>query len=420
MRFDSILVQGAHNPTDNRSCITVPLYQTTAYSFESVQYSADLFDLKCSGDIYTRISNPTTQVLEERIAMLEDGVGALCTASGMAASTIAVLNLTKSGDEIVASSSLYGGTHNLLGYTLERLGIKTTFVNSDDITNFEKAINEKTKCVYIEMIGNPKLDVADVEGIAKIAHSHNIPLIIDNTIATPYLCKPVSFGADIIIHSLTKYLSGHGNVLGGVIVDSGNFDWKQSGKFSQFTEPDESYHGLIYAKEFGKAAYIMRARANLLRDLGSTLAPQSALMVLTGMETLHLRMERHSQSALEVAKFLNSHQVIEWVNYPLLQTSQYYNLAQKYLRKGASSILTFGVKGGAEAGVKLLEKVKLAIHATNIGDARTIITYPCLTTHRQLDDAQLKACGISKNFIRLSVGLEDIDDIKEDLNQALK
>ncbi len=419
MKFDTILVQGAHKAKDNRHCIPVPIYQTTAFDFDNVQYAADLFDLKTAGDIYTRISNPTTQVLEERLAALEGGVGALCVSSGQSASLIAVLNIAKSGDEVVASSTLYGGTFNLLGVTLEKLGIKTIFVESEDPDAYEKAITDRTKCIFTEMVGNPKLNITDIEPLAGVAHRHGIPLIVDNTVPSPYLCKPFDFGADIVVHSLTKYVSGHGNSMGGAIVDSGKFNWVKSGKFPDLVNPDPSYHGLSYTETFKEAAFIVKARGQLLRDLGSCMSPFNAYLTLLGLETLHLRMQRVSDTALKVAKYLQSHQKIAWVNYPGLEGGEYYELSKKYLPKGASSIIAFGVKGGREAGIRFIEKVKLLIHATNIGDSRSIITYPCLTTHRQLNDEQLRACGISDDFMRLSVGLEDYEDIIEDVNQAL-
>lgn len=419
MKFDTILVQGAHKAKDNRHCIPVPIYQTTAFDFDNVQYAADLFDLKTAGDIYTRISNPTTQVLEERLAALEGGVGALCVSSGQSASLIAVLNIAKSGDEVVASSTLYGGTFNLLGVTLEKLGIKTIFVESEGPDAYEKAITDRTKCIFTEMVGNPKLNITDIEPLAEVAHRHGIPLIVDNTVPSPYLCKPFDFGADIVVHSLTKYVSGHGNSMGGAIVDSGKFNWVKSGKFPDLVNPDPSYHGLSYTETFKEAAFIVKARGQLLRDLGSCMSPFNAYLTLLGLETLHLRMQRVSDTALKVAKYLQSHPKIAWVNYPGLEGGEYYELSKKYLPKGASSIIAFGVKGGREAGIRFIEKVKLLIHATNIGDSRSIITYPCLTTHRQLNDEQLRACGISDDFMRLSVGLEDYEDIIEDVNQAL-
>lgn len=420
MKFDTICVQGAHKPAKNRNTPPVPIYQTTAFSFDSVQYAADLFDLKASGDIYTRLSNPTTNTLEERLAMLEGGVGALAVSSGQSASLIAVLNIAKSGDEIVASTNMYGGTVNLMNVTLRKMGIETKFVSSDKAEDFEAQITDKTRCIFVEMLNNPSLKIADIENIAKVAHAHNIPLIVDNTITTPYLCRPIEFGADIVVHSLTKYICGHGTSMGGLIVDSGNFDWTKSGKFPELTEPDESYHGTKYVEAFGKMAYIVKARAQMIRDLGTCISPMNSFLIIQGLETLSLRMERLSQTALKVAKFLENHPAVAWVNYPMLENSDYHKLALKYMPKGCSSIVSFGIKNGKSAGVKFIEHLTLPIHATNIGDSRTIITYPALTTHRQLTDEQMKECGIGTDFMRLSVGLEDVDDILQDLDNALK
>jgi len=420
MKFDTICVQGAHKPDENRNTPPVPIYQTTAFSFESVQYAADLFDLKASGDIYTRLSNPTTNTLEERLAMLEGGVGALAVSSGQSASLIAVLNIAKSGDEVVASTNMYGGTVNLLNVTLRKMGIETKFVVSDKAEDFEAQITDKTRCIFVEMLNNPSLKIADVENIARVAHAHNIPLIVDNTITTPYLCRPIEFGADIVVHSLTKYICGHGTSMGGVIIDSGNFDWAKSGKFPELTEPDESYHGTKYVESFGKMAYIVKARAQMIRDLGTCISPMNSFLIMQGLETLSLRMERLSQTALKVAKFLEQHPAVAWVNYPMLESSDYHELALKYMPKGCSSIVSFGIKNGKSAGVKFIEHLTLPIHATNIGDSRTIITYPALTTHRQLTAEQMEECGIGTDFMRLSVGLEDVDDILQDLDNALK
>ena len=420
MKFDTICVQGAHKPAENRNTPPVPIYQTTAFSFDSVQYAADLFDLKASGDIYTRLSNPTTNTLEERLAMLEGGVGALAVSSGQSASLIAVLNIAKSGDEIVASTNMYGGTVNLMNVTLRKMGIETKFVSSDKAEDFEAQITDKTRCIFVEMLNNPSLKIADIENIAKVAHAHNIPLIVDNTITTPYLCRPIEFGADIVVHSLTKYICGHGTSMGGVIVDSGNFDWTKSGKFPELTKPDESYHGTKYVEAFGKMAYIVKARAQMIRDLGTCISPMNSFLIIQGLETLSLRMERLSQTALKVAKFLENHPAVAWVNYPMLENSDYHKLALKYMPKGCSSIVSFGIKNGKSAGVKFIEHLTLPIHATNIGDSRTIITYPALTTHRQLTNEQMKECGIGTDFMRLSVGLEDVDDILQDLDNALK
>lgn len=419
MKFDTIAVQGFHKAKDNRHCIPVPIYQTTAFDFDNVQYAADLFDLKTAGDIYTRISNPTTQVLEERIAALEGGVGALCLSSGQSASMIAVLNIAKAGDDIVASSTLYGGTFNLLNSTLRKMGINTIFVEGETYEDYVKAITPKTKCLFTEMVGNPKLNVLDIEAAAKAAHENKIPLIVDNTVPSPFLCRPFEWGADIIVHSLTKYISGHGNSMGGAIVDSGKFDWAESGKFPELVDPDPSYHGLSYTETFGESAFIVKARGQLLRDLGCCLSPFNSYLTILGLETLHLRMDRLSDTALKVAKWLKNNPKIAWVNYPGLDDNEYYPMVKKYMPNGASSIISFGIKGGREAGIHFIENVKLLIHATNIGDSRSVITYPCLTTHRQLNDEQLIACGISDDFMRLSVGLENVDDIIEDIEQAL-
>lgn len=420
MKFDTICVQGAHNPAGNRNTPPVPIYQTTAFSFDNVQYAADLFDLKANGDIYTRLSNPTTNTLEERLAMLEGGVGALAVSSGQSASLIAILNIAKSGDEVVASTNMYGGTVNLLNVTLNKMGIKTHFVSSDNAEDFEAQVTDKTRCIFVEMLNNPSLKIADVENIALVAHKHNIPLIVDNTIPSPYLCRPIEFGADIVVHSLTKYICGHGTSMGGVIIDSGNFDWVKSGKFPELTEPDESYHGTKYVESFGKMAYIVKARAQMIRDLGTCISPMNSFLIIQGLETLSLRMERVSKTALMVAEILENHPAVTWVNYPMLKDNKYHELAMKYMPKGCSSIVSFGVKNGKDAGVKFIEHLTLPIHATNIGDSRTIITYPALTTHRQLTEEQMKECGIGTDFMRLSVGLEDIDDIIQDLDNALK
>lgn len=420
MKFDTALVQGGHNPSANRNAIAVPIYQTTAYNFNDVQYAADLFDLKVGGDIYTRISNPTTQVLEERLAIIEGGVGALCVSSGQSASLIAVLNIAKAGDEIVASENLYGGTINLLGITLEKMGIKTRFIASQNPEDFEKEINEKTACIFAETLTNPSIAIADIEGLAKIAHNHNLPLIVDNTVSTPYLLNPIKFGADIVVHSTTKYISGHGNAMGGAIIDSGNFDWNCSDKFKCITDKDPSYHGLSYTETFGKAAYIVKARAQLLRDLGCCQSPINSYLTSIGLETLSLRMQKHSDNALKVAQYLQNHKFVKSVCYPGLEGDKYHELAKKYLPKGASSLLSFVIDGDRAVATKFLENVKLLIHATNIGDTRTIVTYPALTTHRQLSAEQLEECGINESFIRLSVGIEDVEDIIADIDQALE
>ena len=420
MKFDTICVQGSHNPAQNRNTPSVPVYLTTAFSFDNVQYAADLFDLKADGDIYTRLSNPTTNTLEARLASIEGGVGALAVSSGQSASLIAVLNIAKAGDEVVASVNMYGGTINLLDTTLRKVGITTNFITTDKAEDFEAKITDKTRCIFVEMLNNPSLKIADIESIARVAHKHNIPLIVDNTIPSPYLCRPIEWGADIVVHSLTKYICGHGTSMGGVIIDSGKFDWAKSGKFPELTEPDESYHGIKYVESFGSMAYIVKARAQLIRDLGTCISPMNSFLIMQGLETLSLRMEKLSNTALKVAEFLENNPAVTWVNYPMLKSSKYYDLAQKYMPKGASSIVSFGIKNGKSAGVKFIESLTLPIHATNIGDSRTIITYPALTTHRQLSDEQKEECGIGDDFMRLSVGLEDVDDIIEDLDKALK
>ncbi len=420
MQFDTIAVQGGMDPRGNRACVSPPIYQNTAFHFKDLDFAADLFDLKTAGDIYTRISNPTTSVLEERMAKLEGGVGAVAVSSGMSATLASIMNLTKAGDEIVASGSVYGGTFNLLSSTLPQYGLITRFVNSDKLEDYEAQINEKTRCIYSETVGNPAVDVTDIEGLANLAHKYRIPLIIDNTVPSPYLCRPFEFGADIIVHSTTKYASGHGNAMGGVIVDSGKFDWEKSGKFECLTKNDPSYHGISYTETFKEAAYITKIRTAYLRDLGCCMSPFNAYLTLLGLETLHLRMERYCETGLKVAKWLENSGYAKWVSYPMLESSKYYNLAKKYMPKGGSSIIAVGLNGGRENVEKFVSSLNLFIHATNIGDSRSIVTSPALTTHRQLSDEELDKAGIGINFIRLSVGLEDADDIIEDLETALK
>lgn len=424
MKFDTITVRGGHDVeeiSNSKKCITPPIYNTTAFSFDSVEHALGLFDLEKAGDIYTRISNPTQEVLEKRLAALEGGVGALALSSGQAATTLAITNIAKAGDEIVTASTLYGGTFNLFSSTLPKFGINAKFVDSDKAEDFEKEINEKTKCIFVESLGNPKINVADLENLAKIAHKHGIPLIVDNTVATPYFCNPFKFGADIVVHSTTKYINGHGNTMGGVIIDSGNFDWtKYPEKFPELNEPDSSYHGIVYTNNFGKAAYIVKARTQLLRDIGCSINPMGAYLTLLGLETLHVRMDRHASNAQKVAQYLETHPNVEWVSYPTLKSHPQYDLAQKYMPKGCASLLGFGIKGTKEQGIKFIESVKLLIHATNIGDVRSILTYPAATTHRQLSAEELIKAGVSENYMRVSVGLEDVDDIIDDIEQALK
>ncbi len=398
----------------------VPIYQTSSFGFKDTEHAASLFDLSEQGYIYTRIVNPTTDVFEQRIAELEGGVGALGVASGQSATTFSILNIASAGDEIVSASSLYGGTYNLFSSTLPKLGITVKFVNADNPENFRSAITSKTKAIYAESVGNPQGNVLDIEAVADIAHEHGIPLIIDNTVPSPYLLRPIDFGADIVVHSATKFLGGHGTAIGGVIVDSGKFNWEASGKFPDLTTPDPSYHGLVYTEAAGEAAYITKARVQLLRDIGAALSPFNSFLLLQGVETLHLRLERHSENALKVAKFLEQHELVEWVNYAGLPSHPSYSLAQKYLLKGQGAILTFGVRGGKNAAAKLIDSVQLFSHLANIGDSKSLIIHPASTTHQQLSEDEQKASGVTPELIRLSVGTEAIDDLLEDLDYALK
>ncbi|AZK46143.1 homocysteine synthase [Paenibacillus lentus] len=397
----------------------VPLYQTTSFGFRDTEHAANLFGLKEFGNIYSRIMNPTNDVFEKRIAALEGGVGALATSSGQAAITFSILNIAGAGDEIVSSSTLYGGTYNLFSTTLAKLGIKVTFVDSSDPENFRAAITNKTKALFAETIGNPKGDVLDIEAVAAIAHEHGIPLIVDNTFPSPYLLQPIKHGADIVVHSATKFIGGHGTSIGGVIVDGGKFDWAASGKFPGLTEPDPSYNGLVYTEALGPLAYILKARVQLQRDLGASLSPFNAWLLLQGLETLHLRVERHSENALKVAKHLEAHPHVEWVSYPGLPNHESYALAQKYLPKGQGAILTFGIKGGLEAGRKLINSVKLFSHLANVGDSKSLIIHPASTTHLQLSPEEQQSAGVSPGLIRLSIGTESIEDIIYDLDQAI-
>ncbi|RAL24432.1 homocysteine synthase [Thermoflavimicrobium daqui] len=416
---ETLALHAGQEPDPTTRSRAVPIYQTSSYTFDSPEHAANLFSLAEPGNIYTRIMNPTQDVLEQRIAALEGGIGALAVSSGQAATTYAILNLAHSGDEIIASSSLYGGTYNLFHHTLSKLGIQVKFVDSSDPENFKHALTSRTKAIFAEALGNPKLDILDIEAVAKIAHEAEIPLIIDNTVASPYLLQPIQFGADIVVHSATKFIGGHGTSIGGVIIDSGQFTWKEN-KFPDFTEPDPSYHGLSYTKDIGASAFIMKARLQLLRDVGAAISPFNAFLLLQGLETLHLRMERHSHNALQVAKFLETHPHVEWVNYPGLESYSNYELAQKYLPNGQSAILTFGIKGGYEAGKKLIHELQLFSHLANIGDAKSLVIHPASTTHQQLTEAEQRASGVSPELVRLSVGLEAVQDIIEDLDQALR
>ncbi|AFC29632.1 CysD [Paenibacillus mucilaginosus 3016] len=398
----------------------VPIYQTTSYGFKDTEHAANLFGLKEFGNIYTRIMNPTTDVFEKRIAALEGGAGALGLASGQAAITFSILNIAEAGDEIVSSTSLYGGTYNLFAHSLRKLGITVKFVDSSNPENFRAAITDKTKALYAETIGNPKGDVLDIEAVAAIAHENGIPLIVDNTFPSPYLLRPIEHGADIVVHSATKFIGGHGTSIGGVIVDSGKFDWAASGKFPGLTEPDPSYHGIVYTEAVGPIAYIIKARVQLLRDLGASLSPFNSFLLLQGLETLHLRLERHSSNALQVARFLEAHEAVEWVSYPGLESHASHALAQKYLPKGQGAILSFGIKGGVEAGKRLIHAVQLFSHLANVGDSKSLIIHPASTTHQQLTEQEQLSAGVTPGLLRLSIGTEAIEDILYDLEQAIE
>ncbi|KAA8998766.1 homocysteine synthase [Paenibacillus spiritus] len=420
LAFETLAIHAGQEIDPVTGSRAVPLYQTTSYGFRDTEHAANLFGLKEFGNIYTRLMNPTTDVFEQRIAALEGGAGALATASGSAAITFSILNIAGAGDEIVSSSSLYGGTYNLFAITLPKLGIKVRFVDASNPENFRAAINEKTKAIFGETIGNPRGDVLDIEAVAAIAHEHGLPLIVDNTFPSPYLLRPIEFGADIVVHSATKFIGGHGTSIGGVIVDSGKFDWAASGRYPGLTEPDPSYHGLVYTEALGPIAYIIKARVQLLRDVGAAISPFNSWQLIQGLETLHLRVARHSENALRVAQYLEAHEDVEWVSYAGLPSHPSYELAQKYLPKGQGAILTFGIKGGREAGRRLIENVELFSHLANVGDSKSLIIHPASTTHSQLTDAEQVTAGVSPELIRLSIGTENIDDILYDLGQAIK
>ncbi len=418
--FDTLQVHAGQEPDPTTGSRAVPIFQTTSYVFKDVDHAARLFALQEFGNIYTRIMNPTTDVFEQRVAALEGGVAALAVASGSAAITYAIENIAGTGDEIVAASTLYGGTYNLFSVTLPRFGIKTVFVDPDDPENFANAITAKTKAVFIETIGNPGINLIDIEAVAKIAHEHKIPLIVDNTFATPYLARPIEYGADIVVHSATKFIGGHGTSIGGIIVDSGKFDWAASGKFPGLVEPDPSYHGVSYAETFQGLAYIIKARVQLLRDTGASISPFNSFMFLQGLETLSLRVERHVANATKIARFLEAHPLVSWVNYPSLRTNKYYELAQKYLPKGSGSIFTFGIKGGSEAGKTFIEALELFSLLANVADAKSLVIHPASTTHAQLSEESQRQAGVTPDMIRLSVGIEDVEDLIADLEQALQ
>ena len=417
MGFATKTLHAGHSPDAASRARAVPIYQSTSFTFEDSTHAAQLFALQKFGNIYSRIMNPTTDVFEQRVAALEGGVGALATASGQAAQFLTINSLMGPGDELVASSTLYGGTYTQFDVTFRRMGIDVKFVEPDDPENFRKAITPKTRAVYGETIANPRMNVLDIEKVAAVAHEAGVPLVIDNTMASPYLCRPIEWGADIVLHSATKFLGGHGTSIGGIIVDSGRFQWTD--KYPAITEPSPGYHGMKFAEVFGNLAFIIKTRVEGLRDLGPCVSPFNSFLFLQGIETLPLRMQAHSSNALAVAQWLERHPAISWVKYPGLESSAYHALAQKYLPKGQGSIVTFGIKGGLEAGRKLIDSVQLFSHLANLGDAKSLIIHPASTTHQQLSDEQQLAAGVSKDLVRISVGIEDVDDILWDLDQAI-
>ncbi len=417
---ETICIQGGYEPKNGEPRV-LPIYQSTTYKYDSSEHLGKLFDLAAPGHMYTRISNPTVEAVEKKIAELEGGVGAVCVSSGQAANLFAILNIAKSGDNFISLSSIYGGTVNLFAVTMQKMGIEVRFVRPGATDEEISAMfDERTRAVFGETVANPALDVLDIERYANLAHKHNVPLIIDNTFPTPILCRPFEFGADIVTHSTTKYMDGHAQVVGGVVVDSGRFDWSKENKYPELTEPDESYHGVVYTRDFGEAAYITKARVQLLRDLGSSPSPMGAYLLNLGLETLHLRMARHCENALKVAEFLEKHEKVSWVNYPALPGNSQYELAKKYLPDGVCGVISFGVAGGRDAAVRFMDSLKLAAIVVHVADARTSVLHPASTTHRQLTDQQLIDAGIGADLIRMSVGIENVDDIIADIEQALQ
>ena len=420
MKLETLVVHAGYAPDPTTRAVAVPIYQTTSYAFDDTQHGADLFDLKVPGNIYTRIMNPTTDVLEKRVAALEGGVGALALASGQAAITYALQTITEAGQNVISSSALYGGTYNLFAHTFPQYGLHVRFADHRDPGSFEKLIDAGTRAIFCESVGNPAGNITDFAALADIAHRHGIPLIVDNTVPTPYLCRPFEHGADIVVHSLTKYLGGHGTTIGGVLVDSGKFPWAEhKARFRRLNEPDVSYHGVVYTEALGPAAYIGRARVVPLRNMGAAISPFNSFLVLQGIETLHVRMDRHCENALAVAKFLRGQPQVEWVRYAGLDDHPDKPLVDKYMGGRASSILSFGIKGGRAAGAKFIDALKLAVRLVNIGDAKTLACHPATTTHRQLSPEELKRAGVSEDMVRLSIGIEHVDDIVADLGQAL-
>jgi O-acetylhomoserine (thiol)-lyase len=420
--FDTLQIHGGQKPDPTTGSRAVPIYQTTSYVFNDADHAANLFALKEFGNIYTRIMNPTTDVLEQRVAALEGGVGALAVASGSAAITYAIMNIAGAGDEIVSASTLYGGTYNLFANTFPKMGIRTIFVNPDDPENFRAAITDKTKAIFIETVGNPGINIIDIRAVADIAHENGMPLIIDNTFGTPYLIRPIEHGADIVVHSATKYIGGHGTSIGGLVVDAGTFDYAASGRFPGFTEPDPSYNGLVYSQlgPLTPLAYILKMRVQLLRDTGACLSPFNAFLLLQGLETLSLRVERHVANARKIAQYLSEHPLVSWVNYPGLPGNKYYDLAQKYMPKGPGAIFTFGIKGGREAGKAFINHLEIFSLLANVADAKSLVIHPATTTHSQLNEADQRKAGVTPDMVRLSIGIEDVEDLMHDLDQALR
>jgi O-acetylhomoserine (thiol)-lyase len=420
MKLESLALHYGYESEATTKAAAVPIYQTTSYTFDNTQHGADLFDLKVAGNIYTRIMNPTTDVLEKRIAEMEGGVGALAVASGMAAITYAIQCITSAGDNIISTTQLYGGTYNLFAHTFPRQGIEVRMVSHDDYGAVEKQIDDNTKAIFCESIGNPAGNVVDIEKLADIAHKHGLPLIVDSTVSTPYLCQPFKFGGDIVVHSLTKYIGGHGTTVGGAIVDSGKFDWvEHKARFRLLNEPDPSYHGVVYTEAFENAAYIGRCRVVPLRNTGAALSPHSAFLLLQGLETLGLRMDRHCENALKVAQFLEQHPKVEWVNYAALPSNRYHDLCNRLSKGKASGLLSFGIRGGAASGAQFIDALKMILRLVNIGDAKSLACHPASTTHRQLNPEELKEAGVSEGLVRISVGIEHIEDIIADISQAL-
>lgn len=420
MHIETLALHAGYEPDPTTKAVAVPIYQTTSYAFDNTQHGADLFDLKVQGNIYTRIMNPTTDVLEKRVAAMEGGIGALGLASGMAAITYAIMTIAEAGDNIVTTSTLYGGTYNLFAHTLPRYGIEVRFADYHDVAGMEALIDHKTKAVFCESIGNPAGNVVDIGAVAEMAHEQGVPLIVDNTVPSPYLCRPFEHGADIVVHALTKYMGGHGNSIGGIIVDSGEFDWvKHKGRFPRLNEPDVSYHGVVYTEALGAAAYIGRARVVPLRNMGAPISPFNSFLILQGIETLAVRMDRICESALAVARHLEAHPKVSWVSYAGLPESRHRPLVDRYMGGRASGILSFGIAGGREAGARFIDALDLIVRLVNIGDAKTLACHPATTTHRQLSPEELRKAGVSEDLVRLSIGLEHIDDLLADIDQAL-